>query len=485
MAIHVYAIPSGEIVSPDFTVTANGQGVPVHEARVSAYPFNRRWPGHQRSMDQSELIGFAAWETDGPTEVTVVSRRPFSQAIIRPQSRNVLPRVEGNTLVFTINEPGGYTVELDGYHHALHLFVDPVKAYDVKPDDPDTLYFGPGVHDAGMITLRSNQTVYLEAGSVVYATLHAADAENIRILGRGILDNSKNTEEILFEMDRLGSGDFDVKNSRREHTLQFTRVRGIEIDGITIRHSLVYNVAAYGCENMSVSNVKLIGCWRYNTDGIDVHNTSHVRIRDCFLRTYDDAVCVKGWIGYPQVCEDILVERCTIWCDWGKALEIGAETCAERIHDIRFRDCDIIRGSSVMLDICNVDYAEVYDVVFEDIRTEYDAVSQRPQIQTRDEDEFVTDPDSPYMPRLMTAHTIKHPEYSEGRERRGRIHDITFRRIHVRADRMPPSYFAGYDEEHRTSRIRIADLYLNGEKLTAADDANIQIDRFADSPSIN
>lgn len=479
MATHTYGVPLGEAVSGEFSLTANGLHVPVHGARVSAMPFNRRWPGHQRSADQSEPAYFASLETDEPVQIRVAPKKAFRDVVVRPLSRGITPRVQDGAIEFTVTQPGGYTVELDGFHNALHLFVDPLRDYAVNPADENTLYFGPGMHDAGMIHLQSNQTVYIDRGAVVFACIHAKDAENIRILGRGILDNSKNVEQILFQVDKLGAGDFDVRNSKREHTIHLVNVKNAEIDGITIRDSLVYNVAAFRCENLLVNNIKTIGCWRYNSDGIDLHNCSHCVIRGCFVRTYDDSICVKGHVGYPQICEDILVENCTVWCDWGRALEIGAETCAEEIRNVTFRNCDLIRNTHVAMDVQSVDYADIHDIRFEDIRVEYDPVSQRSAIQRNDEDVFVPDPNSDYMPELMVSVIHKHPEYSEGRERRGINHAITLRDIQVFARRMPPSYFAGYDERHMCYDIAIRGLTRNGARIETLADANVTLGSFA------
>ena len=48
-----------------------------------------------------------------------------------------------------------------------------------------------------------------------------------------------------------------------------------------------------GCRNLDIEDVKIIGNWRYNSDGIDMHNCEYVRIRDCFVRTYDDSICIR------------------------------------------------------------------------------------------------------------------------------------------------------------------------------------------------
>ena len=46
----VYGFSVGEAPSSAFYMTADGVHVPLHLARVSAWPINRRWPGHQRSI---------------------------------------------------------------------------------------------------------------------------------------------------------------------------------------------------------------------------------------------------------------------------------------------------------------------------------------------------------------------------------------------------------------------------------------------------
>lgn len=94
---------------------------------------------------------------------------------------------QGRRLSFALTEPGGYTLELDGPHHALHILADPPEQDAVSPEDPNVLYFGPGIHERGVITLTSNQTLYLDEGAVLYATVEAKDVEHVRIMGRGIL----------------------------------------------------------------------------------------------------------------------------------------------------------------------------------------------------------------------------------------------------------------------------------------------------------
>ena len=96
MAVHIYDVPDGDTITTCLTATANGQVLPVHEARVSAVPFNRRWPGHQRTIDQTEVAYFAALEADEPVELCITADAAIESVTVRPLSKEVQATVSGN-----------------------------------------------------------------------------------------------------------------------------------------------------------------------------------------------------------------------------------------------------------------------------------------------------------------------------------------------------------------------------------------------------
>ena len=479
LSMRIYPLPRGEAAAP-ISLTAGGLPLPVSLCQVSAYPYNRRWPGHQRTPDQREVAYFARLTGNGPITFRYTPGSAFAVCTIRPLSARVIPVVKDGIVTFTLPHAGGYTVEIDGRHNALHLFVDPPMNYSVAPGAAGVHYFGAGIHRIGILKLKDDETVYIDEGAVVYGCIHGKDVRRVRILGRGILDNSENVEDILHKVDKLGDGSSDVRNSRREHTIHLINSTDIQIEGITIRDSLVYNIACFGCNKIAVTNCKIIGCWRYNSDGINLHNCRNAQVTGCFIRSYDDSLCAKGHEGYVfNTCEDIIFENCVVWNDWGKALEIGVETCAEHLRRIVFRNCDVIHATGSAIDISNADYGRVHDVLFEDIRIEYDPVAPRPSIQKNDETPYVVDPHSTYMPTALCFKIYKHHEYSSGRERRGYIYDITLRNIRIHADRMPPSYFHGYDAEHAISGITVDGLFLGDRRITDQEAARFTIDKHA------
>jgi len=480
------------------SVAADGRPVVVRSVRCSAMPFNRRWPGHQRTKDQTEICGVARFTLAGDSAtVTLTIGEPFTNVVVRPLAKGVKTVRDGQVLRLENVRRGQYSVEIDGWHRNLHLFVDPPRDFGVDRNDPKVKYFGPGRHEAGLITLTSGETLYLDADAVVCGRVFARDADDIRILGYGMIDASVNRERYIRndpEKDRQErEACVAVANAKRDDTIRLEFCDRVRIEGVTIRDSLIYNIRPVGCRDLEIANVKTVGNWRYNSDGFDMHNCERVTIRDSFLRTFDDAICVKGfdcWMneaemahdGYVHdVFRDVLVTNCVVWCDWGKCFEIGAETRAREIFDVTFRDCDAIRTCGPACDICSIDYADVHDIAFENVRVEYGPGRLQLQMQAGDDARYVDQGKGLWASGPMGVFLGYHFEYSAAGKRRGHVRNVTFRDIRVTGDCLPASVFTGYDKDHRVSGVVIDGLYWNGRRIADEKESNLRLgNAFAD-----
>ena len=469
----VYPVPEGERTYGGYAVTVDGAPAPVSEVRCSAIPFNRRWPGHQRQIEQTELCGMVRFAFEGRATVSVTADRDFREVKVRPLSRGVVVRRAGRTVSFEINRPGGYSVEFDGYHNNLHVFADAPGVAAAPRRGGSAIVFGPGAHEVGIMTLKSGDTVYIDPGAVVYGGFHAKEAEDIAIVGCGIIDGGHLKEKILFETS--GDGSEDVHNATREHTIDFRNCRRIRIDGPTFRDSLLYNIAMWGCEDIDVRHVKIVGQWRFNTDGIDLHNCRRAYVSDCFARTFDDTFCFKAHEGYGN-CEDGVFERCVAWNDWGKAFEVGVECRAEHLRRLTFRDCDCIHAVGTVLDVANVDYGRVSDILFEDLRVECDEPMPSQQLQRADDSAFDAMAGLGSPPRLFQAGVWYSPEYSNENGGKwsggGFIDGVTVREVSVSSDGRLSQIgmrIAALDEGHRPENIVVAGIALDGRPVDGKD----------------
>ena len=449
--------PAGEALSEDYQLTVAGRKVPVNACRVSAVPLNQVWPGYQRPLDQTELAAFAYWDMSGPVAVEVRCRRAPKSVVVRPASFGIVPKLDGDRIAFTLDRPRPVVVELDGTHRALHLFASPLEKDIPAPDAPGVRYFGPGVHRPGRIELKSGQTVYLAAGAVVYGSIQARSASKMRIAGRGILDVGP------FERGKGGGA------------IRLTDCSDAIIEGIVMRDPDEWCCSLFGCRNVTISDVKLVGLWRYNADGIDICNSENVTVKDSFVRSFDDALVIKGLTGSfnDRPARDVRFSRCVVWCDWGRAMEIGAETCAPEIAGIVFEDCDIVRTTHIAMDIQHGDRATVRDIRFDNIRVEVDDWNPPPRMQQTEDEEYPEKPGDTYCPTLFEI-VIRKNSYSKD-ENRGSVRDVVFKDIAVTSRREPRSSFRGLDAEHGVEGVTIQNLRFNGRPVGNAQEAHLDI----------
>ncbi len=308
----------------------------------------------------------------------------------------------------------------------------------------------------------------------------------MRILGRGIIDTSE------FARGQ-GGGSIHLEDCS-----------GVKIDGIIIRDSDLYGLSAFGSRKLDISDVKLVGFWRYNSDGIDICNSQDVTVRDSFIRSFDDGMVLKGVKGESggarplpgesydgQPVRNIHMSGLVVWCDWGRALEIGAETSAPEITDVVFRDIDVIRNTHIAMDIQHSDRAAVHDIHYENVRVEVDDSNPPPLIQHHPGEKYHPTPDltvgacggcatlpagAGYVPNLLVI-VIAPTAITQDKEA-GTVRDVTFKDISVTGKTMPPSAFTGLDAAHDVWGVTIENLRFNGRAITGAGDAHLQIGKY-------
>jgi hypothetical protein len=316
-----YAAPEGEPISTDYAVWADGRPVAVFTARTLDAPFaGKEW-------DYGGPYSFANFDLAGPVTVRITSPKRLRDTIIRPTSAGVRLRVEDDhTLLLTLDGPRKISVEPDGRKGPLLLFANPVEVAPPKPGDAGVIYFGPGIHRPGRIDVTNGQALYLAGGAVVKGAV-AANGANIRIFGRGILDGSE------YEWRK---GPYNV-------TLGIHGTN-VLVEGITIRGSPHWTIVPRGSRHVTVRGVKLCGSRVQNDDGINPCNSQDVLITDCFIRSDDDCVAMKG-LDYDAAnsnVEDVTVENCVLWCDRARIFLLGHESRAPFLRNLTLRQLDII-----------------------------------------------------------------------------------------------------------------------------------------------
>lgn len=136
----------------------------------------------------------AYFDFNGSVEIEVTYLKGgTTKARVRPDALGIKPELLGDTLRFTLDEPKDVVVQInDEVFDALHLITNRVEHHVPSADDPNVIYFGPGVHTVtgNVLTVPGGKTVYLAGGAVLTAQVYFKDVEKSRLIGRGVLYNN-------------------------------------------------------------------------------------------------------------------------------------------------------------------------------------------------------------------------------------------------------------------------------------------------------
>lgn len=352
----VDAASAAEPLSSRFSVTVDKQNKPVYTAKSTVIAA-LALPG----ITQSGEAGFVSFDMKGTATVSVTVAGGARSAKVLPSSSGVTPVISGNRISFTISKPSQLTLEVDGdWMNSLHIFANPIERGVPRADDPNVIYFGPGVHVIPPLQVGSGKTVYVAEGAFLYGKLWPSQTEgpviwlngsNITLRGRGVIDGS-----LFTKANRAGN---------------LVKVTGsnVRVEGVILRDSSNWSLPIVQSRQVEIENVKILGS-RDNSDGIDIINSQGVTVSDGFIRTFDDLVVVKTLFQGAE-SRDITVKHMVLWNEVAHALSIGAEVRAN-VEDVHFSDCDIIhdKGREWLLRIFNTDSGKVSHVTFENIRIE-------------------------------------------------------------------------------------------------------------------
>lgn len=442
--VRIYPAPAGEPLSDRFQVTVNGRRALVYRARVAPGDEQLRWKAMDdkaNSANYYEEAAFTTFDMSAPVRIRVVCKDRVQSAVVLPSSAGIKPVIRGNSVSFTLPKPLPLTLEVNGdWVHSLHILANPPEKDAPRPNDPDVIYFGPGIHEVSRVVVESGKTVYLAGGAIVrgvikpdepyemswysglktYAPMFELRGSNIQFRGRGIVDGTALTTH--------------------SRSLIYVRGRDVQIEGVILRDSPTWNLPIRESDRVTVRNVKILG-YRANSDGIDICNSRDVVVEGCFLRTLDDLIVVKTDKGAGKA-QRIIARRCVLWNEVAHALSVGAEL-REDVDDVLFEDCDVIhdKGREWTLRVYHCDAARITNIRWRNIRIE----------ETR---------------KLISLWINK--AFWSRDEERGHIEGIEF--SDIRAAGHPATIeLLGYDAAHRIRNVTFRNVIVNGQPISEKD----------------
>ena len=239
-----------------------------------------------------------------------------------------------------------------------------------------TVYFPAGKYLTGPIHLKSNITIFIDAGAELHFSddfnnylpmvpsrwegtnvtnfsplFYAYKAENIAIRGRGVIDgHGKKWWEMHFKLydkntARSAWQEEFAKNNKnvirpeepamidrgflRPPFIQPMYCKNVLVEGITIRNSPFWTVNPEFCENVTVTGVTINNPLSPNTDGINPESCKYVHISNCHISVGDDCITIKSGkdqdgLKNAAPAENYTITNCTMLAGHGGVV-IGSE----------------------------------------------------------------------------------------------------------------------------------------------------------------
>ena len=219
------------------------------------------------------------------------------------------------------------------------------------------VYLAAGSYLSGMVVLKSNVTLYLEAGATLLGSkniedyamgtggpktgdttgrhlIFARDTENIGLAGPGRIDGQGPTfwipsgrkrptsdDDWKFVTDAVHN-DWNVianakgQQQRPSPLIEIVGSKHVRIEDVRIENSPGWTVRPVNCDHVLIRGISIkTAVYGPNTDGIDVTSCRNVMIADCSIDTCDDNICLKSenpYGGEIQVSKNITITNCIL-----------------------------------------------------------------------------------------------------------------------------------------------------------------------------
>ncbi|MDO5144980.1 MAG: glycosyl hydrolase family 28 protein [bacterium] len=452
----IYEGPKTMTSSQIATASVNGNDLFVYDVMV-----NHEHIWNANTQPARTPMTYFDFEGKVRVEITMPGlEKPVESAKVIPQSYGIEPTVKDGVVSFIITEPGQYTVVLnDSVNKAMHIFANPLETDVPDPNDPNVFYIGPGEWVMDAIALKDNQTLYISGGAVVHSIVSVANAENVRICGRGIIDGS----------------DYPAWNqpgSTARVPIDLNHSKNVMVEGVILANSNCWNLNSYSSKDVTIDNVKIIS-GRQNGDGFTFQSCTNHLVTNCFARTWDDSLVLKNYSGSTK---GITFRNIQIWTDLAQSMEIGYETdkgwtLDPEISDVLFEDITVLYNfHKPVISIHNSDDAYVHDIVYRNIVVE-NALMQGDNGNNKE----------------LIEMTLLKSGWSTVKDEYGAIDNVLIDGLTVLNTlngKMPASRFVGHNEKHRITNVTLRNVTINGEPITDLKTMKVSVNDYCEAITI-
>jgi len=200
------------------------------------------------------------------------------------------------------------------------------------------VYLHNGRFLSGTIYLKSNVTLYLEAGAVLLGSTNIEDFPITVPALRSYTDNYTNKSLIYAERQEnisiMGRGTIDGQGTSYKgpgcgkatpYMIRIIECKNVMTKDVTLRNSPMWMQHYMACDNVTIDGI-FVRNWSYHcNDCIDIDGCHNVRISNCDLSSDDDALCLKSTSNGNRACKNVTITNCVISSS-SNAIKMGTES---------------------------------------------------------------------------------------------------------------------------------------------------------------
>lgn len=456
-------VSSSKLVTYDGpSLMQSAQGIDVKVNDVDLFVYETR-ANHGRVFSWKEVettTDVVNFDFEGKVHLDVtIADTVISSAIVRPQVYGIAPTISGSTISFDLEASGNYVLEWnDNSENALQIFANPIEKNPLTKEeaeqDPNTIYVGPGVYEAGAFPIKDNTTIYLAGGAYVYGQFSAEGVSNVTIKGRGIVSGSI--------YSRTSSSDYTIPVVMR-------KVKNLTIEDVTFLDPAGWTLHLWKCENVKINNVKIITA-RANGDGISIQSCKDVEVAGGYVRSWDDSLVVKN--SDMGATENINIHDVVVWTDLAQSMEVGYETYGPTMNNITFKDITVVHAMhKAVISLHNCDQAKITNVTYENITVE--DCSTLGDSRDDGENDFLIDFTIAY-----------NEEWTKSADKRGSVDGIAIENVKVYSkEATVGARMRGEDETSAIKNVKISGLEIEGRQILNAKDLGLTTNEFVENVS--
>lgn len=247
------------------------------------------------------------------------------------------------------------------------------SAIDRISENPDggKLVFTKGAYLTGALVMKSGVEFHVSKNAVILGSPDPMDYQHVKkergskdhclglfvaynqnnfsFTGQGLIKG--NGEALALNVDSLHHAGvmidpyYTTALNRPHEFCRPTFFRFVECEDILVEDLHFDGSACWGltfvrCSNVRTYHLSIINRDYWNNDGIDIFDCRNFHVKDCFVNSADDAVCMKSEAG-NMFCDNILIEDCHLICG-ASAVKFGTGSAGGLknavIRNIKVRD---------------------------------------------------------------------------------------------------------------------------------------------------